>query len=460
MPDQSLPVAVIGAGPVGLAAAAHLVSRNLTPVVLEAGGMVGAGIKRWGHVRMFSPWTFAVDAAAKTILERHSWSMPDGDGYPTGHELVDRYLRPLAGTTELAPHIRLNSRVVSVSRQDHDLMKDGGRDDSPFVVRVVGPHGEHDLFARAVIDASGTIETPGVLGASGLPALGETLASDVIFYGIPDVLGALRHRYAGRRVLVVGSGHSALNALLDLARLAERSPNTKVLWAIRRPGVGQLLGGARQDQLEERGKLGSRVRQLLNQGGAELITDFRVRRLTMTAAGVVVSSESRSIPPVDEIIAATGFRPDWSILSEVRLDLDPSIQSPRALAPLIDPNIHSCGTVPPHGAEELQQPERNLFVIGMKSYGRAPTFLMLTGYEQARSVVAAIAGDWGAARRVELVLPETGACSLDRRPAAPTSACCGSASPDAVPVTLGAWAKTLPAVNTPHRSSSQAACCP
>ena len=108
----------------------------------------------------------------------------------------------------------------------------------------------------------------------------------------------------------------------------------------------------------------------------------------------------------------------------MRLDLDPAVQSPRALAPLIDPNIHSCGTVRPHGAEELKQPEGNLFVIGMKSYGRAPTFLMLTGYEQARSVVAAIAGDWEAARRVELALPETGVCALDARPEAAPAAYC------------------------------------
>ena len=457
MTDHALPVVVIGAGPVGLAAAAHLLSRNLPPLILEAGDTVGAGIRRWGHVRMFSPWAFSVDSAAKAILERHNWAMPDGNDYPTGHELVDRYLRPLAGATELAAHIQLNSRVVSVSRHDHDLMKDRGRDESPFIVRVVGPRGEREVRARAVIDASGTIETPGVLGASGLPALGEALASDFIFYGIPDVLGALRDRYAGRRVLVVGSGHSALNAILDLARLAELHPNTKILWAIRRPTVGQLLGGARKDQLEERGKLGSRVRRLLDDGHVELVKDFRVNRLTMTASGVVVSSESRSIQPVDEIIAATGFRPDWSILSEVRLDLDPSVQSPRSLAPLIDPNVHSCGTVPPHGAAELQQPERNLFVIGMKSYGRAPTFLMLTGYEQARSVVAAIAGDWEAARRVDLVLPETGVCSLDSSPAAAASACCGSAAPDAVPVTLGRLARSLPAVNT--NPQPLAACC-
>ncbi|MEP7307013.1 MAG: hypothetical protein ABJA98_15975 [Acidobacteriota bacterium] len=270
---------------------------------------------------------------------------------------------------------------------------------------AVGPDGEHDVLAQAVIDASGTMETPGALGASGLPALGGHSAAEHIFYGIPDVLGTLRQRYVGRRVLVVGSGHSALNALLDLARLVDTDANTMIMWAIRRPTLGQLPGGARSDQLEERGQLGSRVQRLLDEGRIELMTSFRLDRLSTTAAGIVASSGAKSIGPVDEVIEATGFRPDWSILSEVRMDLDPAVQSPRALAPLIDPNLHSCGTVRPHGAEELKQPDGNLFVIGMKSYGRAPTFLMLTGYEQARSVVAAIAGDWNAARRVELVLP-------------------------------------------------------
>jgi hypothetical protein len=212
--------------------------------------------------------------------------------------------------------------------------------------------------------------------------------------------------------------------------------------------IGQLLGGARNDQLEERGKLGSRVRALLDAGRLELVTGFHADRVAQTADGLVVSAGTRQLPAVDEIVAATGFRPDWSILSEVRLDLDPAVQSPRALAPLIDPNVHSCGTVRPHGAEELKQPDGNLFVIGMKSYGRAPTFLMLTGYEQARSVVAAIAGDWEAARRVELVLPETGVCTLDAANEGAGS-CCGSAEPAAVPVTIGVGAA----------STSGSSCC-
>lgn len=457
MNASTLPVVIIGAGPVGLAAAAHALTRNLTPLVLETGATVGAGMRRWAHVRMFSPWKFNVDSAAVEILTRNGWTVPDPDEYPNGGDLVSRYLEPLAGTQELASHIRVNTRVIAVTRRDHDLMKDDARDDAPFVVRVVGVDGEQDILAQAVIDASGTIETPGPLGAAGLPALGERAAADRIFYGIPDVLGTMRSRYAGRRVLVVGSGHSALNALLDLAHLVEFEPNTRIVWAIRRAAIGQLLGGARNDQLEARGKLGANVRTLLDAKRLEVLTGFRIDRVTPTEAGLVASGGERLAPPVDEIIAATGFRPDWSILSELRLDLDPAVQSPRALAPLIDPNVHSCGTVRPHGAEELQQPDGNLFVIGMKSYGRAPTFLMLTGYEQARSVVAAIAGDWEAARRVELVLPETGVCSLDRSPESSSAAsCCGSA---AEPVSIGALAAARPRETPTTASVVKSGCC-
>ena len=458
MPHQSLPVVIIGAGPVGLAAASHVLARNLTPRIFEAGPAPGAGIKRWGHVRMFSPWKFNVDEAAAAILERHGWVRPEGETYPTGHGLVNHYLEPLAGTSDLAPCIHFNSRVTSVARLEHDLMKDDRRDTAPYLVRVAGPDGERDVLAQAVIDASGTTETPGALGASGLPAIGERAAMDRIFYGIPDVLGTDRARYEGRRVLVVGSGHSALNALLDLAHLASRDTNTQILWAIRRPAVGQLLGGARNDQLEERGKLGSRVRALLDAGRLELITGFHLDRLTRTPEGIVAAAGTRQLRPVDQIIAATGFRPDWSVLSEVRLDLDPAVQSPRALAPLIDPNLHSCGTVRPHGADELKHPDANLFAIGMKSYGRAPTFLMLTGYEQARSVVSAIAGDWEAARRVELVLPETGVCSSDNSAAEASSACCGSAPAEPVAVALGAPGPR-PLATAPPPFPPQAGCC-
>jgi hypothetical protein len=197
---------------------------------------------------------------------------------------------------------------------------------------------------------------------------------------------------------------------------------------------------------------------LLDSRRVELFTGFHVSRVSATAEGLVVRDGDRLLPSVDEIVAATGFRPDWSLLSEVRLDLDPAVESPRALAPLIDPNVHSCGTVPPHGAEELKQPEADLYIVGMKSYGRAPTFLMRTGYEQVRSVVSAIAGDWDSARRVELVLPETGVCSTDRSGDA-AGGCCGTAADAPVEIPLARLAISGgPAVAT-RQNTPGASCC-
>lgn len=417
MTDPIYPVVVIGAGPVGLAAAAHLTRRNLPFVVLEAGAQIAASVRAWGHVRLFSPWRYVMDDAARALLAETCWQEPDGVLYPTGAELVDQYLVPLAAHPALAPQIRTGHRVVAVARQNHDKMQDAGRADAPFLVRYIHDGHEDQLLARAVIDASGTWAMPNPLGANGLVALGEHAAADRIAYGIPDMRGAERARYAGRRVLVVGSGHSAFNALLDLAQL----PDTPITWAVRRTGTRQLFGGGTADGLAERGKLGTRAQQLVASGAIRLETGFRTTRVvTRNDAMLVNSDDGRSLGPFDEIIGCTGFRPDLAALRELRLELDPSVEAPGALAPLIDPNLHSCGSVPPHGVDELSHPETNFYIVGMKSYGRAPTFLLLTGYEQVRSVVAALAGDWAAARDVHLVLPETGVCVSDRE-----DGCCG-----------------------------------
>jgi glycine/D-amino acid oxidase-like deaminating enzyme len=415
-PTDILPVAIIGAGPVGLAAAAHLLLRGETPLVLEAGDTVGAHIAQWGHVRFFSPWKYAIDTASRTLLESQGWVAPNGDDFPTGRELVADYLAPLAATPQLASHIRLGARVVAVTRRGFDKMKTEGRDAAPFQLHIRTADGRDEaLLARAVIDASGSWGTPNPLGASGIPAIGERALADRIAYGIPDTLGADRMRYAGRRILVAGSGHSAFNAIVDLAELARQEPGTSVIWALRKPAIGQTFGGAADDALPERGALGQRVRALAESGALRMEAGFKTLALRRKKAGLVVTGERDgdevSLPPVDEIIVATGFRPDLAPLEELRLALDPATESPVALAPLIDPNVHSCGTVPPHGAVELAHPERDFYIVGMKSYGRAPTFLLLTGYEQVRSVAAALMGDWEAARDVQLTLPETGVCS-------------------------------------------------
>jgi hypothetical protein len=161
--------------------------------------------------------------------------------------------------------------------------------------------------------------------------------------------------------------------------------------------------------------------------------------LRQERGAIVVKGETakglRWIGPVDRIIAATGQRPDLSLTRELRLDLDPWLESAKALGPLIDPNVHSCGSVPPHGHRELSHPEPGYYTVGIKSYGRAPTFLLLTGYEQVRSVAAAIASDMAAADNVRLVLPETGVCSTRPVTVANASAgCYGDPTPANVDV--------------------------
>lgn len=414
---STLPVVVIGAGPVGLAAAAHLLERGLEPLILEAGPYAGSAVATWGHVRLFSPWRYDVDGAARRLLEPHRWSMPEEDALPTGAELVAQYLAPLAATPAIAARLRTGTRVVAVTRDGVDKTRTMGRERRPFLVRTVNTDGRYeDIRASAVIDASGTFGQPNPLGGSGLPAAGEAELGDLLVGALPDVLGAERARFAGKHTLVVGKGHSAANTLLSLIELAASEPGTTITWAIRSGSPRRLYGGAREDELPARGLLGSRLKAAVEAGHVTLRTGLTIDRLERAETGVRVHGHARDAVvrfEVDNVVNATGFRPDLAMLREVRLDLDPALESPRALAALIDPNVHSCGTVPPHGEALLAHPDAGFYVVGMKSYGRAPTFLLATGYEQVRSIAAALAGDRAAADAVHLELPGTGASSTD-----------------------------------------------
>jgi hypothetical protein len=415
---SELPVVVIGAGPVGLAAAARLLERGLEAVILEADDDVAASPRDWGHVRLFSPWRFNVDAAAARLLEASGWVAPNADELPTGEQLYQRYLRPLSQVASLRQRLRLNRRVLAISREGLDKSRTGGREGAPFLVRARTPDGTiEELRGRAVIDASGTWWSPNPLGASGLPALGEAALQSRIHYGIPDVLGAHRARYAGKTTLVVGAGHSAANGILGLAELARTTPGTSIVWATRSSNLSRVFGGGDDDGLPARGKLGAELRALVESGAVSLTRDFRIELLREVSGRLEVVGRRLGEPFVlrdlDAIISSTGQRPDLAMSRELRLALDPALECASVLGPLIDPNQHSCGTVRPHGARELAHPEASFYVVGSKSYGRAPTFLLATGYEQARSVVAMIAGDRAAALRVELELPQTGVCSSD-----------------------------------------------
>jgi thioredoxin reductase len=434
--NKTLPVAVIGAGPVGLAAVAHLIERGETPIVFEAGNAIGANVLDWGHVRMFSPWEFTVDRASVRLLESNGWKMPPLNDLPTGRDLVERYLVPFSQLPEVREYIHLNARVAAVSRRNIDKMKDNGREDAPFILHVVYGDGNEALVeARAVIDASGTWHKPNPLGSGGLPAVGEKRQAQHIFYGIPDVLNQQRERYSNKRVMIVGSGHSAINALLELAQLKQDASQTEIFWAMRGTNLKRVYGGDTDDALPARGRLGSRIRAHVDAGNIQIVSPFRVREVVAAEQGLNIIGETPDgleTVQVDEIIATTGARPDLDMLRELRLELDPALESSRVLGPMIDPNIHSCGTVRPHGEMELRHPEKDFYIVGMKSYGRAPTFLLATGYEQVRSVVAALVGDWESARDVQLNLPETGVCSTDLASEGEGAACCGTTSQPAL----------------------------
>ncbi|MFW6075617.1 MAG: NAD(P)-binding domain-containing protein, partial [Chloroflexota bacterium] len=257
MDRSTLPVAVIGAGPVGLAAAVRLLDEGHAPIVFEAGARVGASILEWGHVRLFSPWKYNVDELSRALLESSGWQMPDGERFHTGREFVEGYLQPLAKLPQIAPHIHLNTTVTAITREQRDKMKTAGRENAPFVVRYIDADGnESEIRAKAIIDASGTCNHPNPLGAGGIKAIGEAAAATWISYGIPDVAGARRTEFAGKRVLVIGSGHSAFNVLLDLVQLKQEEPSTEILWAVRSPAGQISYGGGENDQLPARGQLG------------------------------------------------------------------------------------------------------------------------------------------------------------------------------------------------------------
>lgn len=393
-----------------MAAAAQLATRGIDFVVLEAGDQVASSVAQWGHVRLFSPWRFNIDGTARALLAAQGWTAPDPDQLPAGAELIEHYLAPLTAHPAIAQHIRYGARVTAISPSFELRLSNGDQ-----------------LAARAVIDASGTWLTPNPLGSNGSPARGELEARSAgrVFDGMPDVLGKQRPDFAGKLVAVAGAGHSATGTLLALIELARQEPETRVVWLVRAASPERAYGGGEADALPARGAIGARVKALVRAGKVAVHNGFVIEAVT---ADNIVSADGRTVA-AEVIVNATGAHADHDLAAQLRLDLDPSLGATRALAPLIDPSKHSCGTVPPHGVDELAHPEPGFYIVGAKSYGRAPTFLLATGYEQVRSITAALAGDWEAARNVQLVLPETGVCSSSSALSLPLltsdASCCG-----------------------------------
>ena len=415
MNNYDLPVAIIGGGPVGLSAAAHLKKSKQPFILFELGNQIGANILKWGHVRLFSPWEYNIDKAAETLLREAQIPIPNKTYVPYGKEIIEEYLKPLANLTGIKENIHLNSNVISIGRNGLDKMKDDNREGLPFSIQVI-ENGKFKLYkAKAIIDATGTWQNPNPVGSGGIFAVGEVENRAHIYYGMPDINETDNDKYANKTTLVVGGGHSAIGSILALNSLIKKFPNTKIHWLLRKQQVSDVFGGQEADKFKARGTLGIQIEKLVKSGAIKIHTPVYIHEIEKNNGQLVINGlkhkDSFILQGIDEIISSTGSRPDFSFLREIRFDSDASIESVPKLANLIDPNIHSCGTVRPHGEAELRQKEKGFYIVGMKSYGRAPTFLMTTGYEQVRSIVAFMNGDFDSAKRVELNLPETGVCS-------------------------------------------------
>jgi 2-polyprenyl-6-methoxyphenol hydroxylase-like FAD-dependent oxidoreductase len=378
------PIVIIGAGPIGLAAAARLASRCLPFLVLERGSRPGASIREWAHVCMFSTWRDNVDPAARDLLRSAGWTPPPDDGLPTGGQFLEAWLDPLARHPLLAPHIRTNARVERVRAAS------AGRAESATFELVLAS-GEI-VGARAVIDASGTWSCPKRLPQDP-PSTSHSGGSSSPRYGIPDILGADRRRYAGREVLVIGSGHSAMNLVNGLAALRVGKQEGQIHWSLRSHAVERLFNPL-PDRFPARANLEQAARSLIESGALTAWIDLDLRALERRSGRWRIEGRcagSSAALEADEIVVASGFEPDLAMLGALRLRIDPDLKCVAGLADLLRSMPGHRGSIPDHGWRALAHPQQDFFIAGIKSFGSAPSFDLATGYKQVEAVVARLA---------------------------------------------------------------------
>ena len=404
-------LAVIGAGPVGLEAASVALDRGFDVHVFER-GEVGSSLLGWGHVSLFTPWRMNLGPSSAARLSRAGWTAPEGEVIPTATEVVEQYLLPLARLPELRERVHTNAQVVWISRRGllkGDMMGHARRRDYPFRLLVRDPGGrESFLHAFAVVDASGVYGQPNWAGDGGIPARGELYLAPQMSYQVDDVLDLRRQRYAGKRTLVVGGGASAAGAVIDLARLAERTPGTSVLWVTRRPAT-ELFRPIPRDPLIGRQLLFERARELLQgadkavrHAGGVVVEAFEFNsakhkyRVTLRGAGNPSGVEAVRIEEADQVLINTGFGPDNSIYRELQVH---ECYASRGAMNLSNALLGAGGAdglgAPAFGVDVLAHPEPDFFIVGHKSYGRSPHFFLETGYDQVRDVIQRLAEQLG-----------------------------------------------------------------
>ena len=389
-------VAIIGAGPIGLEAALYGARLGHDVHVYER-GVVGHNMRNWGHVRLFSSWSINHSMLGVSLLRKSDFTFPAPDEYLTGLEHVEWYLSPLVRSAPLAGRVHEGTEVISVGRDGigkRDLIG-GPRQEHPFRLLLHGPQGEELAEADVVIDASGTYGNPNWMGNGNIPALGERVLRHRIAYTLEDVAGADRHRYKGKRVLLVGSGHSAATALEGLTQLTK----TKVVWISRDPR-SKLLPVIPNDPLPERARLSEMANGLAS--GVTTAVEYRpsteVERLAERGDGFEVtlrSGKHQETLIVDRILAHVGYRPNNRIYRELQVhECYASLGPMKLSAALLSEGGDSadCLAETSKGADVLRNPEPNFFIIGAKSYGKNSNFLIRVGIQRVREVFSLLEG--------------------------------------------------------------------
>lgn len=393
-------MAIVGAGPIGLETLVRALDAGFDAHVFEQ-GEVGAHPLAWGHVRMFTPWSMNVGPASGTRLRASGWGEPEANVHPTGAELAQRYLQPLARLPELKDRVHERSQVVQIGRRV--VLKGdsahGVRRAQPFrlLVRDAGGR-ENYLHAYSVVDASGVYANPNWAGEGGIPARNELYLRPQLAYHPDDVLDLRRARYAGRRTLVLGGGASAATTVENLVRLADEAAGTTVVWATRKPAEA-LYRGVSGDPLEERRRLEERARARIAGGhpavthvGGVVVESLEFNSATHRYRVTLRSGDDVRMEEVDQIVVNTGYHPDNSLHRELQVHECYATGAPMKLsAALLGEEAGDCLTGPAFGADVLANPEPQFFILGHKSYGRNPHFLLQTGYRQAEDVVAHLA---------------------------------------------------------------------
>ena len=390
-------LAIVGAGPVGLEAAAGAVAGGLNVVLLER-GLLAQHLADWGHVRLFTPFELNAGPAGRAALGSGGRALPEPGALLTGREFREEYLLPLAAALDDRVTILSRHRVLSISRGS--LLKGEAlglttRAESPFRLLYEGPDGEAEVLAEQVFDCSGTYGQPNWAGPGGTPARGERGLRTSIEYGLPDVLGTDRSRYRGVRTLVLGGGHSAATTVLSLATLAAQGPETRFSWATRRSESPPLVA-IPEDPLPERESLVARAGTLAGApptgsewlGGAQLLEIARDGE-EFTARLAVDGGERES--RFGAVVANVGYEPDDRLYRQLQIHECYASRAPMKLAAAL---LSSAGDGPPDcltlggfGPDTLENPEPGFFILGAKSYGKHPAFLLKTGYEQVRDAL-------------------------------------------------------------------------